>query len=98
MNELVILSKKELEKIFKDFLDEIRNSKVILSENIEDERMKQKEAAEYLGVSQATIIRWKKNGLVPCDQLPGSSKVTYYKSQLRAVVQRNPKLLQLPRK
>ena len=98
MNELVILSKKELEKIFKDFLDEIRNSKVILSENIEDERMNQKEAAEYLGVSQATIIRWKKNGLVPCDQLPGSSKVTYYKSQLRAVVQRNPKLLQLPRK
>ena len=98
MNELVILSKRELEKIFKDFLDEIRNSKVTPSENIEDERMNQKEAAEYLGVSQATIIRWKKNGLVPCDQLPGSSKVTYYKSQLRAVVQRNPKLLQPPRK
>ena len=98
MNELVILSKKELEKIFKDFLDEIRNSKVIPSENIEGERMNQKEAAEYLGVSQATIIRWKKNGLVPYDQLPGSSKVTYHKSQLRAVVQRNPKLLQLPRK
>ena len=98
MNELVILSKKDLEKMFKDFLDEIRNSKVTISENIEDERMNQKEAAEYLGVSQATIIRWKKNGLIPCDQLRGSSKVTYYKSQLKAVVQRNPKLLQPPRK
>jgi len=92
MSELIILSKKEVEKMFKDFLDEIRNSKIRAIDNDASERMNQKEAAEYLGITQATLIRWKKSGRVPYDQLPGSTKVTYHKSQLKAVIQRNPSL------
>src|SRR5882724_5184723 len=90
MSELIILSKKEVEKMFKDFLEEIRTSEAKNNNIAGNERMNQKEAAEYLGVTQATLIRWKKRGLVPCDQLPQSTKVIYYRSQLKAAIRRNP--------
>jgi len=94
MSELVILSKKEVEKMFKEFLEEIRAVKNQVRDSDGGDKMNQKEAAHYLGVSQATLIRWKKEGRVPCDQLPGSTKVTYYKSQLKLVFQRNSEILQ----
>jgi hypothetical protein len=98
MSELIILTKKDLEKMFKDFLDEVRSAKSLIVDQNENDKMNQRSAAKFLGITEATLIRWKKKGLVPYDQLPGSTKVTFYKSQLRAVVQRNPKLLQAPRK
>jgi hypothetical protein len=64
------------------------------SEQADNERLNQKQAAVFLGITQATLIRWKKQGKVPCQQLPGSSKITYYKSQLKVALQRNPGLLQ----
>lgn len=60
--------------------------------------LNQKEAAEFLGISQTTIIAWKKKGLIPFEQAEGSSKVRYYKSQLKAAVQKNRHLLQPARK
>ena len=98
MAELIITSKEDVEKIFINFLDKLVKSKAIIFDPENDEKLNQKQAAEYLGITQSTLIRWKKNGLVPCDQLAGSSKVTYFKSQLKAVLQRNPTLLQPPRK
>jgi hypothetical protein len=98
MSELVITSKAELEKIFESlwlkYLN--RDTSVLQTEN--EEKLNQKQAAKYLGITQSTLIRWKKNGLVPCEQLPGSTKVTYYKSQLKSIIQRNPGLLQATRK
>lgn len=97
MNELVITSKDELEKMLRNLVNEVFR----LTPNVSDadeERLNQKQAAVYLGITQSTLIRWKKNGLVPCEQLPGSTKVTYYKSQLKTIIQRNPGLLQAPRK
>jgi DNA-binding transcriptional regulator YiaG len=93
MSELVILSKKEVEKMFKDFLEEIRSVKIESRDCGEGDKMNQKQAAKYLGVTEATLIRWKKNGRVPCDQLPGSTKITYYKSQLKSAFQRNSDIL-----
>lgn len=98
MSELIILSKKEVEKMFRDFLDEIKGSIIVPGEQVQTERMNQREAAKFLEVTEATLIRWKKRGLVPYEQLPGSTKVTFYKSQLKATIQRNTKLLQAPRK
>lgn len=63
----------------------------------EEEKLNQKQAASFLGVSQGTLISWKKKGMVPYYQLPGSSKVAFYKSQLRETVRRNPKILQSAR-
>ena len=62
------------------------------------ETMNQKEAAEYLGICQSTMIRWKKAGKIPYEQIPGSNKIRFYKSQLKAVVQQNTHLLQASRK
>lgn len=98
MSELVITSKEELERMLRNLVSEVTGAKQVPS-NIEgEEKLNQKQAAEYLGITQSTLIRWKKNGLVPCEQLPGSTKVAYYKSQLRAILQRNPSLLQPARK
>jgi DNA-binding transcriptional regulator YiaG len=93
MAELVITSKEDLEKMLKGILSQIAWPNTTAKELRDDERLNQKQAAEYLGITQATLIRWKKLGRVPCEQLPGSTKVTYFKSQLKAAMQRNPQLL-----
>jgi len=98
MAELVITSKEDLEKMLMSIMSQITKSQPSILNTEEDERLNQKQAAKYLGITQSTLIRWKKNGLVPCEQLPGSTKVTYYKSQLKTIIQRNPGLLQAPRK
>jgi hypothetical protein len=91
MSELVITTKDDLEKMLRSILLQIRPASVIA--NDKDERLNQKQAAEYLGVTEATLIRWKKQGRVPCEQLPVSSKITYFKLQLRAAMQRNPNIV-----
>lgn len=98
MSELVITSKEELEKMLRSLVAEVFRTTPGFPENEGEEKLNQKQAAEYLGITQSTLIRWKKNGLVPCEQLPGSTKVTYYKSQLKSIIQRNPGLLQAARK
>ncbi|WP_155208568.1 helix-turn-helix domain-containing protein, partial [Fulvivirga aurantia] len=70
----------------------------IASHDTTDEILNQKEASEFLGISEVTLIKWKKEGRVPCEQLPGSRIIRYYKSQLREVLSRNRHLLQASRK
>jgi len=94
MSELVITSKEDLEKMLRNIISQISRSKPSIVEDSKEERLNQKQAAVYLGVTEATLIRWKKLGRVPCEQLPGSTKVTYFKSQLKSAMQRNPQLLQ----
>jgi hypothetical protein len=94
MSELVITSKEDLEKMLRSIISQISRSKPSIVEDSKEERLNQKQAAVYLGVTEATLIRWKKQGRVPCEQLPGSTKVTYFKSQLKSAMQRNPQLLQ----
>jgi hypothetical protein len=60
--------------MFKDFLDEIRSTKISTTVDTDSDRMNQKEAAKFLGITEATLIRWKKKGSVPYDQVPGSNK------------------------
>jgi len=94
MSELVITSREDLEKMLRELVSEITNLKPSVFESENEDKLNQKQAATYLGITQSTLIRWKKKGLVPCEQLQGSTKVVYYKSQLKAILQRNPKLLQ----
>ncbi|NOS93000.1 MAG: hypothetical protein HOP30_13835 [Cyclobacteriaceae bacterium] len=89
MSELVITTKDDLEKMLRNILLQIATPSNGTFDD-KGERLNQKQAAEYLGITEATLIRWKKQGRVPCEQLPGSSKVTYFKSQLKAAMQRNP--------
>jgi len=104
MSELVIISKADLEKMLRSILGLMTTRQTLpapegsIDDSQTDERLNQKQAAEFLGITQATLIRWKKKGLVPVEQLQGSTKVYYYKSQLKRTIQRNPKLLQAVRK
>lgn len=98
MSELVITSKEDLEKMLRSIFGQFEKSRSRVLDHDKDDRLNQKQAAEYLGITQSTLIRWKKNGRVPCEQLTGSTKVTYFKSQLKLALQRNPDILQSPEK
>jgi hypothetical protein len=98
MSELIITTKDDLEKMLKSIFGQIERSKPSDLNPEKGDRLNQKQAAEYLGITQSTLIRWKKDGRVPCEQLPGSTKVTYFKSQLKKTMQRNPDILQIARK
>jgi hypothetical protein len=94
---LTSISKSELEEII------IHSFKKLVAvnpamEEVQDRIMNQKEAAEFLGITQSTLITWKKRGLVPYEQLEGSSKIRFYKSQLKLVLLKNRDLLQPARK
>ena len=96
MNEIILTTKSELEEIITNSLKKLGYQSVLESNG--DVEMNQKEAAKFLGVSQSTLISWKKKKLVPYEQLPGSSKIRFYKSQLKLVRLHNPGLLQAARK
>ena len=64
----------------------------------EKEKMNQKEAAKFIGVCEVTMSKYKKAGLVPHHTLPGSCKITYYKSELREFMYKRPDLLGVARK
>lgn len=99
MGEIIFtsISKTELEEIITSSIKKFV-SKNISMEDFQDKIMNQKEAAEFLGVSQSTLIAWKRKKLVPYEQLNGSSKIRFYKSQLKTVLSNNPGLLQAARK
>jgi hypothetical protein len=97
MSEIILTTKSELEEIIASSLRQLGIQGVVAGPK-DEEVMNQKQAAAFLGISQSTLISWKKRGLVSYQQLRGSSKVRYYKSQLLLVLQQNPELLQAARK
>jgi len=92
---LVLASAEDLKKFFDKYVEE---NVLIISPRLENDEMNQKQAAKWLGVSEATIINYKKEGKIPYEQLPGSTKVRYYKSELKKTVSHNRHLLQPSRK
>lgn len=94
-NIFISLSIDELKQVIIDSIQEIHPLQNSVSES---DFMNQKQAAKYLGVSEPTIIKYKKEGKIPFEQLPGSTKVRFYKSELRSVLSRNRHLLQPSRK
>lgn len=91
------LNVNELEKVFTEALKKTQISSFDVDNHSEEDMLNQKEAASFLGISQTTIIKWKKEGKIPYEQAPGSSKVRFYKSQLLAAVRQNSHLLQAAR-
>lgn len=94
---LTSITRTELEDIIIGSIKKLVSINPSVSE-MDDKIMNQKQAAEFLGISQSTLITWKKRGLVPYEQLEGSSKIRFYKSQLKLVLIKNPGLLQPARK
>lgn len=45
----------------------------------------QKEVAEYFRISQGTVRNWRKRGLLSYLQMPGSTRVLYYRNEVIAL-------------
>ncbi|SMG49436.1 hypothetical protein SAMN05661096_03612 [Marivirga sericea] len=95
-NEVLVLANAdEFRRFFKDLLEQ---EYVDRNQKFENDEMNQRQAAAFIGVSEATIIKYKKEGKIPYEQLPGSKKVRYYKSELKRTLGKNRHLLQPSRK
>ncbi len=92
-----MITKDELLTVIRKAVTDVIKSEPQLIFESSNDRLNQKQAAAWLGITQSTVIRWKKHGLVPYEQVKGSTKIFYYKSQLKYVIQKSPKLLQAAR-
>lgn len=93
-NITITLSLNEFKQVIKETLETSLPS-ISLGE---DDEMNQREAAKFLSVSESTIIKYKREGKIPYEQIPGSKKIKYYKSQLKKVISKNRHLLGPARK
>jgi DNA-binding transcriptional regulator YiaG len=96
--QLITHSKKDLERIVEVVIDRLRKTEFIQETPINptEDRLSQKEAAAFLGISVTSLIAWKKKGKVPYFQIGRS--VFFSKSQLLKLAQKNPGLVQSSRR
>ena len=94
--EMIFLKRIQFDEIM-DILKKIVSHLPDIVEDSEG-KLNQTEAAEFLEITEATLIAWKKKKLVPYEQLIGTRKVVFYKSQLKSVRRQNPTLFQPSRK
>ena len=90
--ELVLtsLTKDELRSIIKSVFLEVSE----VEPDNEETPISQKEALKILQCSAPTLLHWRSLGIIPFEKpYPGSRKVRYYKSQLKAVMLQNGHLL-----
>jgi len=88
--------KKELDNTFEN------SSSVNTSEEITEKRffkrLNHKEASKVLGVSEATLTKWRISGLVPYYQLKARGTVFYDLAELKEAFRQDPKLVKYSRK
>lgn len=85
-------SKTDLEHVVKRVVLEIRKTETMEeSVNSEDDRLTQKQAAKFLGISVTSLISWKKKGKVPYYQIGRS--IFFSKSELLKLARQNPNLI-----
>ncbi|MCF8713199.1 helix-turn-helix domain-containing protein [Joostella atrarenae] len=91
-------NKEDLKRVVKMVLDEMLKTETISNSpiNPEEDRLTQKEAAKFLGVSITTIISWKRKGKVPYYEIGRS--VFYSKSELLKIARKNPHLVKPSRR
>lgn len=91
-------NKEDLVRAVKLVINEIRKTDTISDSpiNPEEDRLTQKEAATFLGISVTTLIDWKKKGKVPYYQIGRS--ILFSKSELLRISRKNPDLVKPSRK
>ena len=90
---LITHNKKDLESVIDLVIDRLRKTEIIHQTSIspEDDRLSQKEAADFLKISVTSIISWKKKGLIPYYSI--GNRVFYSKSELLKVARKNHNLI-----
>lgn len=91
--QLITHNKKDLERVVDFVIDRLRKTEFIhqTSINPEDDRLSQKEAADFLKISVTSIISWKKKGIIPYYSI--GNRIFYSKSELLIVARKNPHLV-----
>ena len=95
---LTSLRLKDFKQLIKDCIVETSLIQPQQEKEIPNDKLTQKEAASRLGISEATLIDWKKKGLIPYHQLPNTRRVFFLKSELKLVTSQNPQLLKAARR
>ncbi|TCP28149.1 helix-turn-helix protein [Tenacibaculum skagerrakense] len=87
--------KEDLVRAVRLVLNEIRKTEIVSEYNNtpEEDRLTQKEAAKFLGISVTSLISWKKKKLIPFYQVAGSRSVFYSKRELLKVARKNKDLV-----
>lgn len=90
--------KRLIKECFKECFQEHLNANLLTPQQDLEQRLSQKETAEFLCVSEATIIEWKKKKLIPFHQLPGTSRVFFIKSELLDATRQNSNFIKPSKK
>ncbi len=90
-------TKEDLVRAVKLVINEIRKTDSISDSpiNPEEDRLTQKEAAAFLGISITSLISWKKAGKVPYYQIGRS--IFFSKAELLKIARKNPSLVKSSR-
>jgi len=93
MSSIYVLTQKELDLTIERVVNRLRKTDIIIQSNSssEDDRLTQTEAAELLGITVQSLIKWKKKKMIPFYQIGRS--VFYSKSELLKQARKNPKLV-----
>ena len=90
-------SKEDLKRVVRMVVDEIKKNEIIETNLAPtDDRLTQKEAASFLGISVTSIIDWKKKGKIPYYQIGKS--IFFSKSELLKIARKNQDLVKPSRK
>lgn len=90
-------SKEDLKRVVRMVVDEIKKNEIIETNLAPtDDRLTQKEAASFLGISITSIIDWKKKGKIPYYQIGKS--IFFSKSELLKIARKNQDLVKPSRK
>ncbi len=95
--QLITHTKKDLEKVVEVVIDRLRKTELIQQTpiNPEEDRLSQKEAAKFLGISVTSLISWKKQGKVPYYQIGRS--IFFSKAELLKLARKNTGLIKSSR-
>ena len=98
-SEFVFIRLSDLKLLLPKLLEEALDNKGIITDTVEGEKpMNQRETTLFLGITEPTIIKWRKQNRLPFHQIPGTNIIRYYKSELLKAVQNTPGLIPASRK
>ena len=89
MSLQVFTTRKDIERVIEIVIERMSHSEFIHTQKVEyeNDRLSQKQAAEFLGVSVVTLIQWKKKGAIPYYQI--ATKPFYSKRELLEFSRKN---------
>jgi excisionase family DNA binding protein len=95
---MYVLTQKELDLTIERVVNRLRRTDVINHTNptSQEDRLTQKEAAELLGITVQSLIKWKKKKLIPFYQIGRS--IFYSKKELLEHARKSPSIVKPSRK